>query len=78
MAIDPEREKQRQESIKASKRRYAERNRGKYKTLSITQSAEQTEADRATLAEHGTTVLAVWRAAMKNLREQPIYNTKKD
>ena len=60
------------EAHKRAQRRYSEKNKGKYKTISITQTAEQTEADRVVLAEHGTTVLRVWRAAMERLRNEPI------
>lgn len=60
------------EAQKRAQRRYSEKNKGKYKTISITQSAEQTDADRATLVEHGTTVLRVWRDAMQRLRNEPV------
>lgn len=58
------------EAQKRAQRKYSEKVKGKYKTLSITQTAEQTEADRALLAEKGTTVLQVWRSAMERLRNE--------
>ena len=61
------------EKIKAAKRKYAEKVKGKYKTLSITQTAEKTEQDRATLAEHDATVLTVWRRAMELLKNGELF-----
>lgn len=60
-------DEERQASIRESKRKYAAKVKGKYKTLSITQTAEQTEADRETLKRHNTTVLKVWRKAVDEL-----------
>lgn len=57
------------EAQKRARIRYQEKTKGKYKTLSITQTAEQTEADRQLLKEKNTTVLKVWRAAMERLKE---------
>lgn len=62
---------ERAERAKAQKREWARAHKGQYKTISITQTADQTEADKRLLAEHKTTVLTVWRDAMKRLREQP-------
>ena len=58
------------EAQKAAQRRYAEKVKGKYKTLSITQTAEQTEKDRETLKRHNTSVLKVWRKAMRELEQE--------
>ncbi len=58
------------EKIKEAKRRYAAKVKGKYKTISITQNAEQTEKDRETLKAHNTTVLRVWRKAMTELENE--------
>lgn len=55
------------EAQKRAQRKYAEKVKGKYKTISITQTAEQTEKDRQVLKDHNTTVLKVWRKAMDEL-----------
>lgn len=57
------------EAQKRAQRKYSEKVKGKYKTLSITQTAEQTEADRETLKRHNTTVLQVWRKAIAELKQ---------
>ena len=55
------------EAQKKANRAYYERTKGKYKTISITQTAEQTERDKETLKRHNTTVLQVWRKAIEAL-----------
>lgn len=58
------------EAQKAAQRRYAEKVKGKYKTISITQTAEQTEKDKETLKKHNTSVLKVWRKALDDLENK--------
>ena len=58
------------EAQKRAQRKYAAKGKGKYKTLSITQTTEQTERDREILKRHNTTVLQVWRKAIKALEER--------
>lgn len=61
------------EAQKRAQRKYYETKRSKtQKTISITQSAEQTAADKATLTAHGLTPLRFWRAAMERLNAEPI------
>lgn len=67
---ETEREAARAAAIRESKRKYAAKIKGKYKTISITQTAEQTEADKELLKAKGTTVLKVWRAAMDKLKSE--------
>ena len=55
---------------KRARIKYQEKTKGKYKTISITQTAEQTEEDRQLLKAKNTTVLKVWRAAMDKLKEE--------
>lgn len=56
------------EAQRRAARKYAQKVKGKYKTISITQTAEQTEADKELMKAKGTTVLKVWRAAMDKLK----------
>ena len=58
------------EAQKRAQRKYMDKVKGKYKTISITQTAEQTEKDRETLKKHNTTVLKVWRKAMTELENE--------
>ena len=57
------------EAQKRAQRKYSAKVKGKYKTLSITQTTEQTERDREILKRHNTTVLQVWRTAIQALEE---------
>ena len=56
------------EAQRRARIKYQEKTKGKYKTISITQTAEQTEADKQLLKAKNTTVLKVWRAAMDSLK----------
>lgn len=53
---------------KRARIKYQARTKGKYKTISITQAAEQTDADRALLKEKDLTPVKVWRDAMQRLK----------
>ena len=70
----PAKDKQaRSEALKRAQKKYYEQKRSKtQKTISITLTAEQVEADRQTMAEHNTTPAQVWREAMERLKAQPI------
>lgn len=61
------------EAQKRAQRKYYENKRSKtQKTISITQSVEQTQADKISIATHGLTPLKFWRAAMERLNAEPI------
>mgnify|MGYP001860353568 CR=1 FL=1 len=54
---------------------YRERQRGtekQQKTIGITMTAAEVDADRATLEKYGLTVKEFWRKAIEELKAQPI------
>lgn len=56
---------------KAAINAYRERQKGtpnEQKTIGITMTAAEVDADRATLAAHGLTVKEFWRQSMEQLR----------
>lgn len=61
------------EAQKRAQKKYYEQKRSKtQKTISITLTAEQVEADRRIMAEHNTTPAQVWRNAIQRLKAEPI------
>lgn len=57
---------------KEAAKTYYNKNKTKYATISITQTAEQTQADKMSIAAHGLTPLKFWRAAMERLNAEQI------
>lgn len=70
----PANEKQaRSEALKRAQKKYYEQKRSKtQKTISITLTAEQVEADRQTMVAHKTTPGKIWRDAMERLKAEPL------
>lgn len=56
---------------KEAAKTYYNKNKNKYGTISITQTAEQTTADKATLTAHNLTPLQAWRRLMSELDNEP-------
>lgn len=57
---------------KEAAKAYYNKNKAKYGTISITQSAEQTQADKAALTAHNLTPLQAWRRLMSELNAEPL------
>lgn len=57
---------------KEAAKEYYKRNKTKYGTISITQSATQTQADKDTLTAHGLKPLQAWRRLMDELNAEPM------
>lgn len=64
------------EALKRAQRKYYEQKRSKMqKTISITLSTEQAEADKETLAQYGLTPLKFWRQSIEQLKAAPPQDT---
>lgn len=57
---------------KEAAKAYYSRNKDKSKTISITQTAEQTAADKVTLKAHGLKPLQFWRLSIERLNAEPL------
>lgn len=53
-------------------KRYQDKNKGMYKTISITLPRAEAEASREIIAAHNTTPAQVWRNAIQRLKTEPI------
>ncbi len=63
----------RSEALIRAQKKYYENKRSKtQKTISITLTAEQAEADRKAMKAHNTTPARVWREAMERLNAAPV------
>ncbi len=60
------------ESQRRAIKAYQERNKGMYKTISITLPSAEAEQSRQIIKEHNTTPAKVWREAMERLNAEPI------